>query len=222
MLLSIDTSSSHCLVTLGDESGVLCQGSGRFFFRRVENERSHTKILLPLIQELLVEAKIELKDLSGLSVAVGPGSFVGVRLGVSVAQGLAYGSNLLIWPVSSLKVLAQSYLLAKNPSLNLISNLISPLDSDFLEIKIVRDAHMGDLYVGEYRLDPINRRTMEAKIPDYIEKKSETSPAETMIFPDPHALHQVAWDSFIKQAGDLPENVSPVYLRGANLWKKQD
>ncbi len=213
MLLSVDTSSAHCVVTLGNSG----DNSHSLFFRRVQNDRSHSLILLELIQNLLDEANISLQDLSGFAVAIGPGSFVGVRLGVSVIQGLADGLNLRVWPISSLRVLAQSYFLESN---------LNP-------ITVVRDAHMGDFYIGEYECLS-DQRDQKSKIvtpvrPDYIEKKREeeadnisgNARVESLMLLNPVALHQIAWESFSKESGKRPEEISPVYLRGANLWKKQ-
>jgi tRNA threonylcarbamoyladenosine biosynthesis protein TsaB len=209
LLLSIDTSSSTCLVTLGNSDQLL-------YSRGSENERSHSQVLLPFIQEILLEASISLGDLAGLSVAMGPGSFVGVRLAVSVVQGLALGANLKVWPISSLQVLAQSYFLAH---------------LNCSRIRVLRDAHMGDVYVGEYEQDVgMMRSVVSSEIPlgDFIEKAhlSENNqiinPGVMDIVPTPEALHQIAWENFVsqKEQGKSPEQVAPTYLRGASLWKK--
>ncbi|SVB22470.1 uncharacterized protein METZ01_LOCUS175324, partial [marine metagenome] len=59
-----------------------------------------------MINEVLRKAKISLGDLDAIMLGNGPGSFIGIRIGASVAQGLAYGAGKLIVPVSSLAAVA--------------------------------------------------------------------------------------------------------------------
>jgi tRNA threonylcarbamoyladenosine biosynthesis protein TsaB len=67
-----------------------------------------SQIILPQIQDLLDEAKLELKDLDGIAFGAGPGSFTGVRIACGVAQGLAFGVNIPVVGVNVLMALAQA------------------------------------------------------------------------------------------------------------------
>lgn len=98
-LLAIDTSTENCSAAV--------QFNGQLFTRVMESPREHSQRLLPFVQELLKEAGASLKQLDGLVVGCGPGSFTGVRIGVSVAQGLAFSQQLPVYPVSTLQALAQ-------------------------------------------------------------------------------------------------------------------
>ena len=64
--------------------------------------------LLPLCKSLLEECNLSFKDLSALVVGVGPGSFTGIRVAVSVVQGFSLATKLPIYPISSLYFFAQS------------------------------------------------------------------------------------------------------------------
>lgn len=102
-LLAFDTSTDAC--------GAALYLNGTIFERFEIAPQKHTQILLPMIDDLLKEGEIQLKDLDALAIGRGPGSFTGLRIAVAIAQGLGYGINKPIVPISTLRALAQeSYL----------------------------------------------------------------------------------------------------------------
>jgi tRNA threonylcarbamoyladenosine biosynthesis protein TsaB len=74
--------------------------------RFVELRQGHAEQALAMIEAVLAEAQVSLSMLDGIAASVGPGSFTGVRISVSVAQGLAFGANLPVVPVTTLEALA--------------------------------------------------------------------------------------------------------------------
>ena len=97
-LLAIDTSSLACSVAL--------QHDGDLIERHEEQEREHTRLLVAMIRAVLDEAKMATSDLDAIVLGNGPGSFIGMRIAASVAQGLAHGAGVRIVPVSSLAAVA--------------------------------------------------------------------------------------------------------------------
>jgi tRNA threonylcarbamoyladenosine biosynthesis protein TsaB len=125
-LLAIDTSSLACTVALriGDE----------LIERHEEQEREHTRLLIPMIRDVLDQAGVTPNDLDAIVLGNGPGSFIGMRIAASVCQGLAHGAGLKIIPVSSLAAVAAEV-----------------MDSTDAETVIVtQDAHMQQVYMGLY------------------------------------------------------------------------
>ena len=101
-LLAFDAATDVCSVALDN-------GTQRWL-RYSDTPRSHAQMLLPYIDELIRESQIPLNSLSAIALTHGPGSFTGIRIALSIAQGLSYASNVPIIPVSSLDALAYTYL----------------------------------------------------------------------------------------------------------------
>lgn len=104
-ILAIDSSGFSCSVALS---------IGGEISQQIESaQREHAKKLLPMVDNLLVEAGIQLKDIDALAYSKGPGSFTGLRIGFGIVQGIAYGLNVPVIGVSTLEVMAhravQSY-----------------------------------------------------------------------------------------------------------------
>jgi tRNA threonylcarbamoyladenosine biosynthesis protein TsaB len=128
-LLAVDTSSLACSVALTVD--------GTVTERHAEQAKEHTRLLVPMMRELLHEAGLGSEDLDAIVLGNGPGSFIGMRIAASVAQGLAYGSSTPIAPVSSLAAVAAEVFAA----------------ADAAEVVVTQDAHMNEVYLGAFRRD---------------------------------------------------------------------
>lgn len=97
-ILNIETSTEVCSVALAK--------NGTLLYLKEESEGlSHSKLLTVFIEDLLKENNIDIKQLDAVAVSKGPGSYTGLRIGVSVAKGLCYGLNIPLIAVDSLKAL---------------------------------------------------------------------------------------------------------------------
>lgn len=98
-LLVIDTSTEWCSAALWLD--------GRILARRVLAEQRHSSLLLPMVDELLRESAMSLRQLDGIGYGAGPGSFTGLRIACAVTQGLALGADLPVVGVSTLESIAK-------------------------------------------------------------------------------------------------------------------
>lgn len=129
IILAIETSSEQASCALLRGETVISRVS--------EGVRTHSQSVLPMIQELLAEAGIALKDCDAIAFGSGPGSFTGVRTACGIAQGLAFGGNLPVVPVVTLDAMA----------------LACHQQQGAPEVLAVLDARMGEVYWAQYRFD---------------------------------------------------------------------
>lgn len=224
--LAIDASTEACSVALAV--------NGKVYSRYELCPQSHSLHLLPMVDALLKEAKVTLTELDGLIFGQGPGSFTGVRIGVGVAQGLAFSSNLPVVGVSSLQAMAQSAF-TKHQQTKVIAAI---------------DARMSEAYNGYFVLDDNN--IMQAQCAEAVTapeklvenfssllsekvygvgsawdayeeqlaslKSNEGSP--NILFPDALAMLTIGADKFKKGLGVSAEEAQPVYVRDTVSWKK--
>jgi len=99
-ILAIETSTEYCSIALLD-------GDAATSYSELAGQR-HSEILLSMIDRLLTESNRQLTDLDALAFGAGPGSFTGVRIAASVAQGLAFGADIPVVPVCTLEALAEA------------------------------------------------------------------------------------------------------------------
>jgi len=121
-ILSIETSTEYCSVALWQDGEVSerCELVGQ----------KHSEVLMAMLDALLKDAGVTVKQVDGIAFGKGPGSFTGVRIACGVAQGLALGANLPVVGVCTLEAVAETSGKAK---------VIAALD-----------ARMGELYLAAY------------------------------------------------------------------------
>ena len=102
MLLAIDTSTDTASLALAQDNTVLAELTWR-------SKQNHTTQLLPNLNQLFTLTGITAKDLTAIIVAQGPGSFNGLRVGISAAKGLAFSLGIPIVGINSLEVAAYQY-----------------------------------------------------------------------------------------------------------------
>lgn len=98
-ILAVDSSATACSVAL-------CEGERLIGQNFLHSQLTHSKTLLPMISDLLLASETTLQELDLLAVAIGPGSFTGLRIGVSTVKGLSWASETPCVPCSTLASMA--------------------------------------------------------------------------------------------------------------------
>lgn len=126
-LLALETATDAC-------SAALCIGDEvreRFEIA----PRGHVSLLLPFINDLLADAGLTVSQLDAVAFGCGPGSFTGLRIAAGMAQGIAFGADLPVVPVSTLAALAQGCVREQGAG----------------AVLAALDARMQEVYFGAYR-----------------------------------------------------------------------
>jgi tRNA threonylcarbamoyladenosine biosynthesis protein TsaB len=126
-LLAIDTTTDACSIALQIDEAI-------DEWHHVE-ARAHTRILVPMIQHALETAHLRSNELDAVVLGNGPGSFIGMRISASVAQGFCFAAGLSLVPVSSLAAIATQVILQNEAD----------------RVAVAQDARMDEVYFASYR-----------------------------------------------------------------------
>lgn len=229
--LAIDASTEACSVAL--------QVEGEIFSRYDLCPQSHSLQLLPMVDELLTQANIKLSQCDGLIFGRGPGSFTGVRIGVGVAQGLAFAADLPVVGISSLQTMAQ----------------LAYIKHQETQVLAAIDARMNEVYNGYFVLDENNLMQEQlladqageaVTAPELVEQRlsgiltslaygvgtgwdayseqlsqlKSNQGTPDVLFPSAEAMIVLGEAAFKRGEGVSAENAQPVYVRDTVSWKK--
>jgi tRNA threonylcarbamoyladenosine biosynthesis protein TsaB len=131
-ILAIDTSTLETSVAVVAGTAA----APRVLAASDSQARDHSGSLLQLVERMLETASLGLADLDGLAIGAGPGSFTGLRIGMSTAKGLAFATGKPLWAVSSLAALALD---------------VGHPDPGAVVVPLI-DARRGEVFAGFYRL----------------------------------------------------------------------
>ena len=130
-ILAIETATDACSCAL--------EWSGTVVARHAVEPRRHTELLLPMIDAVLAEAGVGLAALDAIAFGRGPGSFTGLRIACSVAQGLGFGADRPLVAVSTLQTVAAGM----------------HRSHDAPRVLAALDARMGEVYWGGFEWDGV-------------------------------------------------------------------
>ena len=217
-ILAIETSSDACSVAISD-------GEEDYSFHELM-PRQHTEELLGVIEDLLKSASLTINNIDAVAVGCGPGSFTGIRLACSTAQGISISQNIKGIVVPSLDILASS---------------INRIESAEKIVSIV-DANMERLYLAEYNysgqllknseLTSITRNSFNPKKYNketffigegcrlVLDSIKEVSSLISFDLPSALELLNIAKEKYSRKDTVTSEQILPLYLTEETNWVK--
>ena len=222
-ILAVDTSTEACSVAL--------QIGDKTIAKFADEPRSHSRLLMPMVQQVLAEAEIKVNQLDVIGVSIGPGSFTGLRIGFAAVQGMAYGADIPVAPLSTLELMAATYVRQESAQAG--------------EIIALLDARMSEFNVGRYKLDDNKQivaleadqlmtaeqviELLKASNPKAIigdggnlfELVPQFAERFTQIYPNAVDILPIAQQQLSDGLAVNIETVDLVYLRGTEAWQKR-
>lgn len=157
-LLAFDTSSSACSVALMDTAK---DSNNQVTFLHKIMPMQQGRLILPMIQALLGASKLSLSDLDAIAYGCGPGSFTGIRIASSVAQGIGFSvKKCQVIPISSLAAIAQT----------------AYVEQQWEYLLTALDARMGQVYWASYIVN--QQGTVELRDKESIYLPKEVPPPD--------------------------------------------
>jgi tRNA threonylcarbamoyladenosine biosynthesis protein TsaB len=211
-ILHIETSTKNCSVSIA-KSGELIS------LKEINNGAySHSEMLHPLIKEALLESKLTIKEIEAIAVGKGPGSYTGLRIGVSAAKGLCFANDIPLISINSLEILAHSTTIDKG-------YIIPMIDARRME---VYSAIYDESYtlIRETKADIIDEHSFCDKLQNHTvyflgdgaEKCKETIFHKNAVFiknafPSAKEMTQLSYDKYKENKTEDIAYFEPFYLK---------
>ncbi|WP_037053412.1 tRNA (adenosine(37)-N6)-threonylcarbamoyltransferase complex dimerization subunit type 1 TsaB [Rheinheimera baltica] len=221
-LLALDTSTEACSVALQI-------GAERLTLDEVCPQQ-HSKRILPMVQQLLSQAGIGLSQLDGIVFGRGPGSFTGVRIGVGVTQGLAFGADVPVYGVSTLAAMAQAA-----HRLHSAEQVIAAIDARMAEVYIASFRLKNGLMLpssGEVAIKPHDLPVFDIGGEVYavgtgwqtyeqqLQQKQNAVILNDVLYPSAQDMLSLSLPALAAGQFIAAEHAEPVYVRDDVTWQK--
>lgn len=148
LILNIETSTEICSVALGKDGKLVT-------FRENTEGLNHAKLLTVFIEEIFQEQNITMSDVDAVAVSEGPGSYTGLRIGVSAAKGLCFAAQKPLININPLQAMA-----------NAAVKQIDTQNSDNAILCPLMDARRMEVYTAQFNSDLTPKTNTEAQIID--------------------------------------------------------
>ena len=219
-ILNIETSTKACSVAIHNDGKLLnCKES-------VTEEFSHSEKLLLFISDVMNESRISFSQLNAVAVSMGPGSYTGLRIGVSTAKGLCYALDIPLISVSTLQAMAYGMLSVSK------ADLFCPMidarrmevysaffDSDNIMVrKIQADIVDGSSYDFELKKKVIFFGDGSDKLKDVIKHKNAIFQSD--FYPSAEFIGVLSYNKFVESNFEDVAYFEPYYLKDFVAGKK--
>lgn len=224
-ILALETSADTLSVSLCEDKKIIASFTGNL-------KRTHSGTLLPIINSLLQYSELTVDNIDIFALAVGPGSFTGLRIGVATVKGLAFGKDTPAIGVSSLEAMAYNFSNYEGklicPSINARRNEVyyavfrivngvperitedSSAPASVLE-EMLLDMHEDVMFCGD-GTDVLRRVFTTLKLP---------TDNQLLLYPNASSVAFAAYDEYKKNGAHSSSELSPVYLKPSQAERER-
>lgn len=203
-----------CINTAHNHAQISFYENGKIFKCTLEANAKSSENVLPAIEEVLLKAQTKICDIDVFGVVVGPGSFTGLRVGVSLIKGFcAVNTKAKVCAVSSLELMAQEFKKCSSEK----------------HFCTVQNALGGRFFVKTYQETAVTEELLTRSLPNCFKVGLESENLPEMndyVSPSVQTLTDFCVQQINAKNFVLPQNLTPVYLRLSqaeeNLLKKED
>ncbi len=208
IILGIDTSTDNCSVALLKNNKVIAE-------RSEIAKSAHSEKLIIFIGEMLKETDISVGDIDCIGVNIGPGSFTGLRIGLSTAKGLAFTNKIPIYPVKSIPVMIES----NNSEDEIFYFIKSHRNMIFYNNYNKNSENLLDLNIEYGDIEEILKENPELKIAGNFNFVENFGLDNKVIFPDGKSVAKLVYKNFDKFNNKTDQNIEPYYLTSFKTQK---
>jgi tRNA threonylcarbamoyladenosine biosynthesis protein TsaB len=219
LILNIETATKNCSVSLAkDGITILCK-------EMAEEGYSHAEKLHVFIEEILKETNANFQELQAVAVSKGPGSYTGLRIGVSAAKGICYALNIPLIAVDTLQALAAQVKIENGIIIPMIDArrmevYSAVFDKNFSKIKEVQAEVLTTESYAEIIEDVYFIGDCQEKCKTVL-TKSNFHFVSNIIFPSATEMSFLSHQKFIKQDFEDVAYFEPFYLKDFMVMKKK-
>lgn len=216
-ILALDTTMGACSAALMKSGNIIGQ-------RKELRARGHVERLIPMIDELCDQTGVEIANIEQIAVTVGPGTFAGVRIGLSAAKGIGLALNIPIVAITTLEALAFQFAQSDNKFVG--------------KIAVTVDARRGEIYLQCFDVKQgVIKEVSKAEAVPFASVKDKIDADVTLLIgsgsellselgtailpgfdhPDAVFIAQIAFQN--ADRAQFSDHVSPLYLRAPDAKK---
>ena len=221
-ILAIDTATDILGIALTEDTRLIVEYRSNF-------KRAHAEKLIDSVSKILDDAALSLNELDGIAVSIGPGSFTGLRIGLSAVKGFAYANSLPVVAVNTLDALVYQALFWNFQICPLIK-----AQADEAYTAIYKANHFKIKRISDYQLITLNKLNNFLKqktlvlnsgmknLGEYITKKTIVIAPENISMLSGLAIAQLGYFKFQNDSTENIETLEPFYLKEFKVKQKSE
>lgn len=208
IILGIDTSTDNCSVALLNQGEIVAK-------RAAVAKSAHSEKLIGFISEIFKESSVTIDDIDAIGINIGPGSFTGLRIGLSTAKGLAFPNNIPVYPVKSLPVLIRS----NNEKSDVCYMIKSHKNMVFYHHFTNTEKNLLDIDIQYNDITDIMKENPNLEIVANSDFINEIGRSNAVMYPCGESVAQLVYENLDLLKNSSGDDIEPYYLTSFQTQK---